>query len=49
MKYAGANKAVCDQLLKEWEASKDYGGRKFLSKYLEMSGLNVSTIFLQME
>ena len=35
LKYAGANKALCDQLLKEWEADKDPGGRKMLSRYLE--------------
>ena len=49
MKYAGANKALCDQLLKEWETSKDPGGHTQLSKYLEMSGLNVSTVFSQMD
>ena len=49
LKYAGANKDLCDQLLKEWEADKDPGGLKMLSKYLEAYNLSAADVFLQMD
>ena len=49
LKYAGANKALCDQLLKEWEADKDPGGRKMLSRYLEAYNFSAADVFSQMD
>ena len=49
LKYAGANKALCDQLLKEWEANKDPGGRKMLSRYLEAYNFSAADVFSQMD
>ena len=49
LKYAGANKATCDQLLKEWENDKDPGGRKMLSKYLEAYNFTAAEVFSQMD
>jgi hypothetical protein len=49
LKYAGANKATCDALLKEWEHDKDPGGRKMLSKYLEAYNFTAAEVFSQMD
>ena len=43
------NKKLCDQLLKDLEASKDTGGRKMLSKYLELENLTLPDVFSQLD
>ena len=49
LKFAGANKKLCDELLKDLEASKDTGGRRMLSKYLELNNLTLPDVFSQLD
>ena len=49
LKYAGSNKALCDELLKKWESDKDPGGRMMLRNYLEAYNFSAADVFSQMD